>query len=303
MRRQMLAAMMGSLLLPGCGGGGGASAATQPAGGTPAPTPPAGRIDALQLNSVALKRMMSVEVYVPPGYDAAKRYPVLYMFYGYGGTAHTYFDTWLPLNLNADRLLAAGRINPMLIVVPDYANSFGVNTTVEQNPNSAGGTIGLYEDYLIREMIPFIEGRYAVSDQRAQRSVGGISMGGFAALFLGLSYPALFGKVGAHSAALWDYGQTNADQFTGQRDWLYTTPELRALRDPMLLAQRADVTGMRFYLDAGASDRLLPKDQAMSEILRKRGATVTWSSSGGGHDANYWGAQLEPYLLFYAGVN
>jgi enterochelin esterase-like enzyme len=45
-------------------------------------------------------------------------------------------------------------------------------------------------------------------------------MGGYAALFLGFSYPELFSKIGGHSAAIWDYS-TN-DDYTDQRDWLLT---------------------------------------------------------------------------------
>jgi predicted esterase len=88
--------------------------------------------------------------------------------------------------------------------------------------------------------------------------------------------------------------------FIGQRDWLFATPALRELRDPMLLAMQKDISATRFYLDAGTSDPLLPKDSEMVDILRSRGAAVVqWHANSGGHDLYYWSGQLENYLLFY----
>lgn len=293
--RSAFAGLLATLCIAGCGG----SSASAGAHAAPAPVAAAGRIETVQVDSAALGTSMRVEVYLPPGYDQTQHYPVLYMLYGYGGNEDSFFGGFLTLHKSADALLAEGRIAPLIIVVPAYANSFGVNTTADQHPDSAGGTIGPYEDYLIRDVVPYVDAHYSTAAQRGRRYIGGMSMGGFAALYLALSHPDLFGKVGAHSAALWDYGATNADQFPGQRDWLYATPALRARRDPMLLAQRVDVSGLRFYLDAGADDALRPKDEAMADILRGRSGVAEWHTGAGGHDRAYWSGQLSNYLLFY----
>ncbi|MGZ5201391.1 MAG: alpha/beta hydrolase [Telluria sp.] len=311
MRRLVrLAVIVSSLCIAACGGagaGGGTQGAAQGSAGGDTQGPAqgsadAGRVEQVQIPSTALHKTMRAQVYLPHGYSAAKRYPVLYLLYGFGGNEASFFGGFLAMHLVADSMLADGRINPMIIVVPDYANSFGVNTMVEQNPDSSGGTIGMYEDYLIQEIVPYVDGHYSTAAQREQRYIGGVSMGGFAALYLALTHPAMFSKVGAHSAALWDYGKTNADQFAGQRDWLYATPALRQQRDPMLLAQQVDLSGMRFYIDAGTGDLLQPKDQEMANILRDHGAAVEWHTSVGYHDQLYWNGQLANYLLFYAGV-
>lgn len=239
---------------------------------------------------------MAAAVYLPPGYNPALRYPVLYLFYGYGGYPDAYFNAGLALNHTADKLIAANAIEPLLIVAPNYDNSFGVNAAAGQLAGS-GVSAGRYEDYLVGELLPFIDARFGTDARPARRYVGGISMGGFAALHLGLRHPALFSKVGAHSAALWDYSA--ADQFLGQRDWLYATPELRAQRDPLLLAQSAALHSLAFYLDVGSGDLLRQQDEAMVRVLQGRGAAVEFRVGSGGHDAGYWRSQLENYLRFY----
>lgn len=280
-----------------CGGGTETGAPAQ-AGAPAVPAIAAGAIERVTIASAALGRPMAAAVYLPPGYKPGVRFPVLYLFYGFGGNPDSYFGGGLALNRTADRLLASQAIEALIIVVPDYANSFGVSSTVEQAANSAGGSIGMYEDYLIDELVPFIDGRYATDARRERRYAGGVSMGGFAALHLGLRHTGLFGKVGAHSAALWNYSP--GDQFNGQRDWLYATPGLRAQRDPLLLAANADLRGMRFYLDVGYDDRLRPQVEAMHQVLQSQGAAVEFQRSGGGHDAAYWSGQLENYLRFYS---
>ena len=69
-------------------------------------------------------------------------------------------------------------------------------------------------------------------------------MGGFAALHLALRHPALFSKVGGHSAALWDY--SGNDQFLGQRDFLRAEDETMYRK---LLAKGASV---EFHSSGGA---------------------------------------------------
>jgi hypothetical protein len=73
--------------LTGCGGGGTSTLAATDPTTVPVPAIGAGRVDHVSIDSTALHKSMDVEVYLPQGYSAARRYPVLYMFYGYGGKA------------------------------------------------------------------------------------------------------------------------------------------------------------------------------------------------------------------------
>jgi enterochelin esterase-like enzyme len=250
------------------------------------------------LYSAALKTEMAYAIYLPAGYDENQQYPVVYILYGYGGNERSMFNGFMAVNRTADTLIAGGDIEPVILVVPDYKNSFAVNSTREQNPNSSGGTIGSYEDYLIHELIPHIDLRFATRLDRAGRFIEGYSMGGFAALHLGFKHTHLFSKIGAHSAALWNY--SDSDLFTGQRDWLFATPKLRALRDPFLLAQSANLNGLEIYLDVGLNDPLYYVNEAFYQLLVQQNAGVIWNTSAGGHDKNYWSANTAHYFRFFA---
>lgn len=249
------------------------------------------------LTSNALNTTMGFAVYLPAGYNPTLRYPVLYIMYGYGGNQYSMFNGFMNVDATADTMIAKGTMKPMILVVPDYKNSFAVNSTLEQNPNSGGGTIGLYENYLINELIPYIDQHFSTDTSRTGRFIEGYSMGGFAALYLGFNYPELFSKIGAHSSALWDY--SNSDMFIGQRNWLYTTPELRARRDPFLLAQTQDLRNTNIYLDVGTNDPLLGINQRFYQALLTQGIRVDWHTGSGGHNKSYWEANTESYFRFY----
>jgi enterochelin esterase-like enzyme len=255
------------------------------------------RIEYDSIHSAALNTLIGFSVYLPADYNPSQTYPVLYIMYGYGGNQYSMFNGFMSVNHTADQMIAAGTMKPTILVVPDYKNSFAVNSTREQNPNAGGGTIGLYEDYLIKELIPYIDQRFATDKTRAGRFIEGYSMGGFAALYLGFNYPDLFSKIGAHSSALWDY--SSSDMFIGQRNWLYPTPELRAQRDPFLLAQTKDLRTTDIYLDVGTHDSLYGVNERFYQHLLKQGVRVEWHTGSGGHDKNYWEKSVGDYFGFY----
>lgn len=250
------------------------------------------------LYSEKLDAEMGISIYLPPAYRPDVKYPVLYLLYGYGGTHDSWFSS-LGAHRAADRLISANKIKPLIIVSPNYRNSFGVNSLEGEGHDPGGVSIGLYEDYLINEVITYIDSQYSTISDKSGRYVGGASMGGYAALYLGFNHANLFSKIGGHSAALWDY--TESDQFVDQRDWLYASDELREHRDPFKLAESRDLDDLEVYLDSGMSDSLAQKGYLLYELLQSKGINTQWVPNPGGHDMTYWSGQLENYLVFYNG--
>lgn len=258
------------------------------------------KIEQIHFDSQLLGKEMHATIYLPPDYSTDVRYPVLYLFHGYGGSHGDYF-TYLHLDAVADRLLQKDVIHPLIMVAPQYGNSFGVNSKPGEGQDPGGVSIGPYEDYLIQEVIPYIDTHYSTQASKTGRYIGGISMGGYASLYLGLTHHDLFSKIGAHSAALWTYSSN--DLYTNQRDWLYANERLRDIRDPFRLAASDNLKDLKIYLDAGREDPLAEIDYEFYTQLRNMDADVTWASTPGGHDPGYWSGQLEAYLGFYAGTH
>ncbi len=140
-------------------------------------------------------------IYLPPGYDESDlSYPVVYWLAGFTGTGRQLANTsaWtegLPERL--DRLLVAGEIPPMIVVMPDCFTALGGS----QYLNSAA--TGHYEDYLLREIVPYVDQHFRTLAQSGSRAVAGKSSGGYGAFMLAMRYPDLFGLMACHSGDMY----------------------------------------------------------------------------------------------------
>lgn len=150
---------------------------------------------ALEGNALGDPAVRRVPVYLPAGYDPGQRYPVLYLLSAFASRGLKFLndDLWeenLPQRL--DRLMAAGAVRPMIVVMPDASTRYGGS----QYLNSAG--TGNYEDHIL-ELVATIDDRYPTLAAAETRAVAGHSSGGFGALQLGMRHPDTFGLVADHS--------------------------------------------------------------------------------------------------------
>ena len=83
---------------------------------------------------------------------------------------------------------------------------------------------------------------------------------------------------------------------------MFPTAEERAKRDPMFLADSADLQGVQVYLDTGAADVNREACEALALKLNNRGLDASFTSLSGSHGFAYCSAHMQEYLLFYAGT-
>ena len=256
------------------------------------------RYQTINFSSKILDEELGVNIYLPIGYSEQKKYPVLYMLHGYSGDENAWFPG-LEMEKKADALIQENKINPVIIVSPMYENSYGINSTNDPvTSDSLYFAVGNYEDYLCKEIIPYIDANYSTIASKDGRYIGGMSMGGWAAIHLAFSHLDMFSKVGGHSPALFVDG--NTDNVMG---FIYPTQELRNERDPLIVAKNKDVSSLKIYLDCGDTDsyQFYVGCEQLYNILKPKGVDIQYHLNKGNHDGEYWGAQIENYLNFYVG--
>ena len=261
------------------------------------------RIDALKISSEALGKDMPINVFVPKGYNASKKYPVLYVFHGFG--LYDDENQWLQdifTKETLDAMIDEGRIEPLIIVSPKYDASCGYNTANEKayDDTLRGYSYGRYEDYIIEEMMPYIESHYSIEGTKEKRYIGGFSGGGNAALFLGFTHNDLFSKIGAHCPGL--NVETQLNENPELRAFLYPTEAVRETRDPIYLAKTQDLSGINIMVDSVEGDRWLEGSKQLSAALNEKGVAHLFEINKGYHAPAYLKENAEKYLLFYAGV-
>jgi S-formylglutathione hydrolase FrmB len=133
-------------------------------------------------------------VYLPPGYSQSysKGYVTVFGLPGFGGQGRSLLNAD-PLEENIEermnRLISGKKCGPVILVLVDCFTRFGGN----QYLNSSA--IGRYEDYIIKEIVPFVDKNYNGS----ARAVFGHSSGGYGSLILGMRHPDVFHGLADHS--------------------------------------------------------------------------------------------------------
>lgn len=246
----------------------------------PTATPVPGRIRHVGFASAALGRTMSYWVYLPPSYRATQqRYPVLYMLHGLDGSDHQWKD--MGLFEQADALIRARQIAPLIIVTPQGDNGYWMNQA-NNGPRWA--------NYVTDDLIPHIDRSYRTLADAHHRAIGGLSMGGHGAIQLALHNPALFSVVAGHSPVF--RSASEAFPFFGYGAE-YTQ------HDPVSLVQQGMAVPFALWIDMGEHDRWLPRTRLFHELLEQRGVAHVWHVYQGDHNSDYWTPRIPLYLAWY----
>jgi S-formylglutathione hydrolase FrmB len=202
-------------------------------------------------------------IFLPPSYgrEAARNYPVVYFLHGLNNdqtswTVGRYGD----LQNKVEELILSNRIPEIIMVHPRGDNSFYCNY--------ADGT-RRYEDFIVRELVDYVESNYRVKKGRRFRSIGGTSMGGYGALKIAMKFPESYSAAVGHSPIIFQ-GKNPLDvpdalkssqffqYFAGMLKPLFGDPvkqELWDANNPLQLAKSGKLNGLKIYFDYGTDDR------------------------------------------------
>ena len=133
-------------------------------------------------------------IYLPPGYSQSysKGYVTVFVLPGFGSQGRVLLNAD-PLRENIEermnRLVSGKKCGPMVLVLVDCFTRFGGN----QYLNSSA--TGRYEDYIVKEIVSFVDKNYNTSS----RAVFGHSSGGYGSIILGMRHPDVFYGLADHS--------------------------------------------------------------------------------------------------------
>jgi enterochelin esterase-like enzyme len=174
-----------------------------------------------EFRSRVFRNTRFLRVWLPPGYDDAenqgRHYPVLYLNDGQNlfEAATAFGGVEWEVDETADRLIREGAIPPMIIVGMDNT---GKDRIREYMPYRSMHPMMLrvhgrhYPNFLMKGVMPFIEGSYRVAKGEENTGLGGSSLGALIALYTAIVRPGVIGKLLLESPSLWASGrQLNRD--------------------------------------------------------------------------------------------
>jgi S-formylglutathione hydrolase FrmB len=156
-----------------------------------------------------------------------------------------------------------------------------------------------YESHIMKDTISFVEKFFPAKKDRSARAIGGLSMGGYGAMKLGLKYPHIFSSIAAHSSSFFR-GHVKPETRVAEVTRVFGKDPTGGPNDIFALAQRLPRKGapaIRF--DCGKSDFLLAENRTFHKFLTKIDVKHAYKEYPGIHEWNYWDAHFPEALKFH----
>lgn len=262
--------------------------------------------DSLTFHSNILKKVKTFALYLPKGYESSeRRYPVLYLLHG-GGDHPSRHRSWIQsveMQRITDKAIDEGTAAPMIIVMPDAEMTYYMNNVSGKYQ---------FEDFFIKELIPYIEKNYRCLPEKNYRTIGGLSMGGYGSLLYSMHHPELFSACAVMSAGirtdeqiiemphkeyLRRYGSAmgNVKEGDSRITDFWNQNSVLFLVQHMKEEQKKSV---RFYMDIGDDDFLYKGNSLLHILMRDLNIPHEFRIRDGTHNSEFWRSGLPGVLAF-----
>lgn len=207
-------------------------------------------------------------VYTPPGYSESspEGYPVLYLAHGGGQDDASWTSREEDWGGSADLILnnaiAEGRIEPMVVVMPDTSGCAGLSPVT---PGGDGGCQDLFRDTLI----PYVDVNYNVRADRDNRALAGLSQGGIVAFNVGFGNLDLFSHMFSYGSG---WFSSNRSAFEREFEDILEDPQTNSRLNAPL------------FMGAGFDDIAYNNTLATIDILESYGIINLHQEFEGEHD-------------------
>ena len=150
------------------------------------------------IQSTFLKEKRKFRVYLPPAYEnATVNYPIIFFHDGI-----QFFDMTASFNM-FNNLISENKIQPFIAVFVD---------PVQRDEEYSGSLQENYTEFIVNELLPFMDSGFRTIPNALNRVQSGISNGGNIALWIVASHPETFTKVAALSSNVEDKINTELEK-------------------------------------------------------------------------------------------
>ncbi|MEO8660167.1 MAG: alpha/beta hydrolase-fold protein [Bryobacteraceae bacterium] len=247
-------------------------------------------------------------VYLPPGYSASsQRYPVIYYLPSPFDTFRADFDKRDAQSL-LDRAIGTRTIDKFIFVSVDMTTPLGCSWYVNSS------VTGNWEDFMIQELVPYIDANFQTLPARDSRGIAGDFMGAYGAIRFGMKHPDVFGTVyglhpvGTGSGVQVMYTRPNWDVLTNAKSLddvkkngvttifasIYQAHVPNPEKPPLFIDLQAQKAGDRLVVDSAVTERLRHNffleemiPQYAANLKSLRGFKFDWARNDSNFDHVY----------------
>jgi len=237
----------------------------------------------LNYHSRSLQKASSFNIVFPDDPSIPHPWSVFYLLHGLSDD-HT---IWMR-RTSIERYVAE---LPLVVVMPDGGRGWYTNAVEGY----------AYEDDLIKDIVGLIDRTFPVKAERAGRAIGGLSMGGYGAVKLGLKHHEMFASVNSHSGAVGMLRDSeSARQLSPEFERVFGKDPKGGPEDPFAIVERVDhgrVPALR--LDCGTEDFLIDQNRKFHERLDSLHIAHEYQEFPGTHDWEYWDLHVREAVAFH----
>ena len=246
---------------------------------------PHGALSKVWYNSPSLGLYRRMYIYTPPGYEENnEKYPVLYLLHGGGGDE----DAWSSLgraNYILDNLIAQGKAKPMIVVMTNGNSDQTAAITDRKLAPTAGAmntmASNVFPNSLINDVMPYIEKNYRTINNKENRAIAGLSMGGLQTQIISANNPGLFDYMGVFSMGIqMELGEV-------------TTNLIKSYDENLDKVKRNNYK--LFYIAVGVEDFVYEGVKLLREKLDEHDFKYIYNETSGGHTWANWRNYLSDF--------
>jgi len=224
--------------------------------------------DDIRIESKVLGYALQYRVYVPDG-APGQALRALYVTDGAWYLEQGHMKAVL------DEMIAAGRIEPVLVVFVDARDPEDLLTNRRNDQLICKLD---YASFFSTELVPTIDATYPTRRSPVSRTILGLSFGGLNAACFGLSIPHVFSNLAMQSPASGEMLRIVADEY-----------------------RRNDRLPLRVFLSVGTRSDNTDEGRRFRRILEDKGYPLTYFEVSQGHNWNNWRPLLPEVLATFYG--
>ena len=181
---------------------------------------------------------------------------------------------------------------PIVVVMPDGGRGFYTDA-VE----------GLAYESDLLEVVSLVDRTFPVRAERVGRAIGGLSMGGYGAVKVGLKHHDRFASVNSHSGAVGFLAGVDEDKpLDPEFSRIFGPDPSGGPEDPFALVEQIDHGLLPMLrIDCGTDDFLIDQNRAFHEHLDAMQIPHEYEEFPGGHSWEYWDRHVPQAIAFHAG--
>jgi len=223
-------------------------------------------------------------------------YPALYLLHSLNDDSHAW--------MHKTGIESLVRSLPLFIAMPDGYRGFFTDN--EEGPP--------YAQHIGEEVVSFVERTFPVRSERGARAIGGVSMGGYGALRIGLGYSDRFCSIHSHSGSL-DRSvefllnpaersgimKHRPDAFIVEMRRIFGERPNGTKHDVLKHALDAQRRGTlpKLWIDCGVDDYLIEGTRAFHQELPAAQIPHVYHEFPGTHDWDYANQHIAAALAFH----